>query len=55
MRHGLAGHGDGPSAAGLKPPPANLVVHVPLHGDGHLFGFIHDGVEGTAMVPLTGC
>ena len=32
--HGLAGHGDGPSAAGLKPPPANLVVHVPLHADG---------------------
>ena len=50
--HGLAGHGDGPSAAGLKPPPANLVVHVPLHADGDLFGFIHDGIEGTAMVPL---
>ena len=50
--HGPAGHGDGPSAAGLKPPPANLVVHVPLHADGDLFGFIHDGIEGTAMVPL---
>ena len=50
--HGLAGRGDGPSAASLKPPAANLMVHVPLHADSDLFGFIHDGVEGTAMVPL---
>ena len=25
---------------------------MPLHADDDLFGFIHDGVEGTAMVPL---
>jgi copper transport protein len=47
--HGVAGHGDGPQAAGLNPPPLDLVVHVPLHPDGALFGFIQNGVPGTAM------
>ena len=50
--HGVAGRGDGPSAAGLEPPPADLVVHVPHHPVGHLFGFIHDGIPGTSMAPL---
>ena len=49
--HG-GGRGDGPTAAGLNPPPADLVVHVPLHPEGDLFGYIHDGIPGTAMVPL---
>ena len=44
--------GDGPASAGLNPPPANLLVHVPLHPDRALFGFIHDGIEGAAMPAL---
>ena len=50
--HGAGGRGDGPSAAGLQPPPANLIVHVPLHGDHDLFRFVTDGIPGTAMAPL---
>ena len=50
--HGEGGRGDGPTAAGLNPPPADLAVHVPLHPEGDLFGYIHDGIPGTAMVPL---
>jgi mono/diheme cytochrome c family protein len=47
--HGALGLGDGPRAATLNPPPLNLTVHVPLHGDGQLFQFISGGVPGTAM------
>ena len=50
--HGVNGHGDGPGAAGLEPPPADLTVHAPHHGDAHMFGFISNGIEGTAMVGL---
>ena len=50
--HGSGGLGDGPASEGLNPPPASLVVHVPLHPDRALFGFIHDGIEGTAMPAL---
>ena len=50
--HGAQGRGDGPAAAGLDPPPANLIVHVPLHPDRTLFNFIHDGIAGTSMVGL---
>ena len=50
--HGPQGRGDGPAAAGLDPPPANLIVHVPLHPDRVLFEFIHDGIAGTAMLGL---
>lgn len=49
--HGVSGRGDGPAATGLLPPPADLVVHVPLHGDADLFRFIRDGIPGTAMAP----
>ena len=52
--HGVQGRGDGPAAAGLDPPPANLIIHVPLHPDRILFDFIHDGIAGTAMVGLVG-
>ena len=51
--HGDEGLGDGPASAGLNPTPANLIVHVPLHPDRALFDFIHDGVEGSAMPPLS--
>jgi putative copper export protein/mono/diheme cytochrome c family protein len=50
--HGVDGRGDGPQAAGLEPPPADLVVHVPLHPDAALFNFIENGIPGTAMAPL---
>ena len=52
--HGEAGRGDGPGGEGLDPPPADLTIHVPLHPDGDLFGFIEDGVPGTGMAPLGG-
>ncbi len=48
--HGETGMGDGPGGAGLVPPPADLLVHVPLHGDADLFRFIRDGIPNTAMV-----
>jgi copper transport protein len=52
--HGPAGRGDGPLAPGLRPPPADLVQHVPLHTDADLFASIHDGIAGTAMAPFGG-
>ena len=50
--HGASGRGDGPGGTGLDPPPADLVVHVPLHPERDLFRFVHDGVPGTSMTPL---
>lgn len=50
--HGDSGLGDGPAAAGLEPPPADLAVHVPLHPDADLYGFVSEGIEGTAMAAL---
>ena len=50
--HGELGRGDGPAAPGLDPPPADLVVHVPLHPEHTLFNFVHDGIPGTGMAPL---
>jgi len=48
--HGETGMGDGPSAAGLDPKPANLAEHhVQDLSDGALFYIIHNGVQGTAM------
>jgi len=50
--HGASGLGDGPGSEGLDPPPADLVVHVPLHPDQDLFDIISDGVSGSAMSPF---
>lgn len=47
--HGAAGRGDGPLAASLPSPPADLRVHVPQHSDGFLFGVTSDGIPGTPM------
>jgi mono/diheme cytochrome c family protein len=47
--HGTTGHGDGPAARTLNPPPLDLTVHVPLHPDAVLYGWISNGVPGTAM------
>ena len=52
--HGVGGRGDGPAAVGLLPTPADLIVHVPLHGDADLFRFIRDGIPNTAMAPQGG-
>ena len=50
--HGVEGRGDGPAGVALDPPPADLVVHVPLHAEADLFRFIRDGIPGTGMAPL---
>ena len=50
--HGESGRGDGPAGAALDPPPADLLVHVPLHSEADLFRFIRDGIPGTGMAPL---
>jgi copper transport protein len=47
--HGSGGRGDGPLAAGLRPPPVDLTVHVPLHGDRELENWIANGIPRTAM------
>lgn len=47
--HGPSGFGDGPQAAALNPPPANLHQHVPFMADGEAFRIIAEGVPGTAM------
>ncbi len=38
-----------PGGLDLDPYPLDLQVHVPLHADSVLFGFIHDGIPGSAM------
>ena len=52
--HGVGGRGDGPASSALLPPPADLVVHVPLHSDADLFRFVRDGIPDTAMAPQGG-
>ncbi len=51
--HGASGEGDGPAAAGLSPPPANLraLVHSPMGREDYLMWAISAGgaVYGTAM------
>ncbi|MCX6024606.1 MAG: copper resistance protein CopC [Chloroflexi bacterium] len=49
MCHGPRGRGDGPVAASLNPRPADLALHVALHPEGVLYGWITEGVPGTAM------
>ncbi len=48
--HGVTGAGDGPAAAGLRPRPVDLRVHVAAgHSDGFFFYWISEGFKGTAM------
>jgi len=47
--HGETGKGDGPAGVALKPPPADLTFHVPLHGDEGFVLFVANGAPGTAM------
>jgi putative copper export protein/mono/diheme cytochrome c family protein len=47
--HGPDGHGDGPAAKDLQPPPADLTAnHIYAHSDGDLFWWITEGI-GAAM------
>lgn len=51
--HGLAGRGDGPLAATLRPRPADFRVHMAAgHTDGELYTWLTKGVPGTAMPPF---
>ncbi len=44
--HGIEGHGDGPAAAGLPVPPADLTAaHLWMHSDGELFWWLSHGIE----------
>jgi len=47
--HGAAGRGDGPAAAALPVPPADLVAHFPHHREGDMFWWIAHGLPGTPM------
>jgi len=50
--HGAEGRGDGPAAANLRPPPADLTAeHIYSHSDGDLFWWISNGI-GEAMPPF---
>ena len=48
--HGVAGWGDGPAAAGLRPRPADLTAkHTGDHTAGDLFWWVSHGIAGSAM------
>jgi putative copper export protein/mono/diheme cytochrome c family protein/peroxiredoxin len=48
--HGIAGYGDGPAAADLKPKPADLTArHAVSHTAGDLYWWLSHGVKETAM------
>jgi putative copper resistance protein D len=48
--HGVAGYGDGPAAAGLRPRPADLTApHTGDHTAGDLFWWVTHGMTGSAM------
>ena len=43
--HGTSGRGDGPAAAGLPEPPADLTAaHLWMHSDGELFWWLSHGI-----------
>lgn len=52
--HGPSGLGDGPLAASLNRPPADLRLHVPLHPDSQIYAFISGGFPGSAMPAFAG-
>ena len=44
--HGASGHGDGPAAAGLTVPPADLTAdHLWMHNDGDLIWWLSHGID----------
>ncbi|MFN8590979.1 MAG: CopD family protein [Thermomicrobiales bacterium] len=53
--HGPAGKGDGPEAAKLERPPANLTAgHAFAHSDTDIAYWIANGIEGTGMPGFSG-
>lgn len=53
--HGTTGAGDGPVGVALRPPPANLQLHMnDGHPDGLLFDWISNGIKGSAMPAFGG-
>ena len=52
--HGETGIGNGPAAASLLPPPADLTLHARWHASEQLNWFITHGVPGTSMVGFAG-
>lgn len=52
--HGETGHGEGPVAASLLPPPADLAKLQTTASDDYLFWRISTGRSGTAMVGWKG-
>jgi mono/diheme cytochrome c family protein len=55
MCHGAEGHGDGPMAASLPVPPADLTAaHLFMHSDGELFWWLTHGIpapDGSPAMP----
>ena len=47
--HGVTGKGDGPSAVAIRPPPADLSLHVSLHTEGELWWWVTNGIAGRPM------
>jgi putative copper export protein/mono/diheme cytochrome c family protein len=48
--HGQAGHGDGPAANGMIPPPADLTqAHTTYHTMGDMYWWVSHGYPGSAM------
>jgi mono/diheme cytochrome c family protein len=48
--HGSDGRGDGPAAAALPRPPADLRIHMSAgHTDGQLFSWVTNGMPGLPM------
>ena len=53
--HGEDGRGNGPAAAGLDPPPANLTGgHMQAHSDEQILGWIKNGLPPSAMPAFEG-
>ncbi len=53
--HGQTGRGDGPAAAALSAPPADLTAdHVDDHTDGDIFWWLAYGMAGTTMPGFEG-
>ena len=53
--HGIAGYGDGPAAADLKPKPADLTArHAASHTVGDLYWWLSHGIKETAMPGFRG-
>jgi putative copper resistance protein D len=52
--HGELGRGDGPAAASLPMPPADLTEHLFHHREGDLLWWLEHGISGTPMPGFAG-